>query len=96
MQNMTIGKHTGQPIAKLKSAYLMWLISNDHIRFKHPELLKAILSELRARFDLLENLEAELTMNSPPPELWKTPAYIAAKEDKRAENRAKLEALRAE
>ncbi len=56
----------------------MWILSRDAIRFKRPELVQAILVELRQRFaDDFEQLTEELRQDQPPAQHWKTPEYLA-------------------
>lgn len=50
MKTIPFGIHAGQPVAEMGTSYLMWILSRDAIRFKRPELVEAILAELRQRF----------------------------------------------
>jgi len=68
---MPLGKFKGQPVADMGTTYLMWIVSQDHIRFKRPETMRCALEVLRNRFNEFDNLLAELAQDAPPPEYWK-------------------------
>ena len=44
-----VGKFKGQAVDSLPSQYLAWLVTRDHIRFKHWPLIKEALRVLRSR-----------------------------------------------
>lgn len=92
---MTIGKHKGKPVDAMTNAYLLWLVTQDHIRFKHWELIKEALRILRQRFgNDFDAMVAEMEVKEPPPERWKrklTPEQIAQREAEKAEKRRQLE-----
>lgn len=96
MKTMPIGKFKGRPIAEMETAYLAWLVTNDHIRFKHWQFVKAALAVMRSRFENFDDLLAELKVESPPPRRWDTPERAAQKAQERAEKLRQLEARRAE
>lgn len=92
---MPFGKFKGMPLADIPTQYLHWVVINDAIRFKRPPLIAAILDVLRERYrDNFDGLLAELRVDRPPPERWKTAEREAAKAAARAEKLAKLEARR--
>ena len=93
---MTIGKFKGTPLTELATPYLMWLISNDHIRHGRWELTQTILLELRRRFADFDNLIESLAVTEPPAKHWQTPEQIAAKAASKAEKLKALEQRRAE
>lgn len=93
---MPMGKFIGQPVATMTTAYLCWLVTNDHIRFKRWQLVQEVLRVLRGRFDNLNDLMAELKVEAQPPAYWKTPEHIAKRKQEKAEKLAELEARRAE
>jgi len=68
---MPFGKFKGQPVADMGTTYLMWMVSQDHIRFKRPETMRCALEVLRNRFNEFDNMLAELAQDAPPPEYWK-------------------------
>lgn len=93
---MTIGKFKGQPVESMTTGYLAWLVTRDNIRFKHWPLVEEALRILRSRFDDFGALVAELRVDAPPPEYWKTPERVARKANEKAEKLRRLETLRAE
>lgn len=94
MKTIPFGSNAGQTIASQKTTYLMWILSRDAIRHKRPELIAEILGELRARFADFDKLSAELRVDKPPAQHWKTPELLAARAAKRASNRALAEQKR--
>lgn len=93
---MPMGKFKGQPVADMTTTYLVWLVSNDHIRFKRWPLIQEALRVLRGRFDNLDAIVAELKVESPPPAYWKTPEQIEQRNAEKAEKLRQLEERRAE
>lgn len=93
---MPMGKFKGQPVVDMSTTYLVWLVSNDHIRFKRWPLIQEALRILRGRFDNLDAIVAELKVESPPPAYWKTPEQIEQRNAEKAEKLRQLEAQRAE
>ncbi|HNQ56823.1 MAG TPA: DUF3820 family protein [Candidatus Desulfobacillus denitrificans] len=93
---MPIGCYKGQDVAALPTKYLAWLISQDAIRFKRWPLVKEAMRVLRARFDSFEVLVAELQVDTPPPEYWKTAKRAGQKKAEQAEKLRALEERRAE
>ncbi len=92
---MPIGCYKGQDVAALPTKYLAWLISQDAIRFKRWPLVKEAMRVLRARFDSFELLVAELQVDTPPPEYWKTAKRAGEKKAEQAEKLRALEERRA-
>ena len=92
---MPIGCYKGQDVAALPTKYLAWLISQDAIRFKRWPLMKEALRVLRKRFESFEALEAELQVDTPPPEYWKTAKRAGQKKAEQAEKLRALEERRA-
>ena len=90
---MTIGKFKGRLLAEMTTPYLMWLVSNDHIRHNRWLLVLGILAELRRRFDNYDNLLDELAIQSVP-EYWKTPEQKAQRILEKAEKLKTLEQRR--
>lgn len=90
---MPMGTHKGKPVDTLATQYLAWLITQDHIRFKHPPLIREVLRVLRSR-DLGEMLD-ELRVDSPPPDRRPTPEQVKELKAVRARKLAELEARRA-
>lgn len=82
---MPIGCHRGQPVAALPTKYLAWLVSQDAIRFKRWPLVQEALRVLRSRFENFDAMEAELRVDIPPPEYWKTAKRAGRKNAERAE-----------
>lgn len=83
---MPIGKFKGQPVADMEPAYLMWLVTNDDIRYRRWPLVKEALRVLR---DQLGNdfggVLASLEVKEPPPKRWQTPEREAARTAQKAE-----------
>lgn len=92
---MTIGKFKGQPVANMTISYLMWLITNEHIRFKYRTLIEEALQVLRVRFENFDALLAELAVTEPPSERWKTAKRTERKKKERVEKLLLLEGRRA-
>lgn len=92
---MPIGCYKGQDVAALPTKYLAWLVSQDAIRFKRWPLMKEALRVLRKRFESFEALEAELKVDTPPPEYWKTAKRAGQKKAEQAEKLRALEERRA-
>ncbi|MDP2883257.1 MAG: DUF3820 family protein [Azonexus sp.] len=92
---MPIGCYKGQDVAALPTKYLAWLVSQDAIRFKRWLLVKEALRVLRKRFESVETLEAELQVDTPPPEYWKTAKRAGQKKAEQAEKLRALEERRA-
>lgn len=76
--SMPLGKFRGQPLTEMTTPYLMWLLSQDAIRFKYRLLMAQALEVLRGRFQDFDKLVAELTPKGPVPEYWKIRAPSAA------------------
>ena len=96
---MPMGKFKGQPVHDMSTAFLLWLVSNDNIRFVRWDLIHEVLGVLRLRFDNFDTLLAELKVDSPPPAYWKkTPTLeqIKQRNKEKAEKLHQLEANRAE
>lgn len=85
---MPFGAFKGQPVANMRTTYLVWLISRDSIRFKRWPFVLEVLNVLRSRFADFDTLAAELQVNAPPPDYWK-----AKKPDRTAEKAEKLRIL---
>lgn len=83
-------------MADMSTTYLVWLVSNDHIRFKRWPLIQEALRILRGRFDNLDAVVAELKVESQPPAFWKTSEHIEQRKLEKAEKLRQLEARRAE
>lgn len=92
---MPIGCYKGQTVASLPTKYLAWLISQDAIRFKRWPLVKEAMRVLRVRFDSFDALVAELQVDTPPPEYWKTAKRAGQKKAEQAEKLRALEVRRA-
>jgi len=75
---MTFGKFKGQPVSDMGTTYLMWMVSQDHIRYKRPEIMRCALEVLRNRFDDFDTLTEELAQDAPPPEYWKEKSLLHA------------------
>jgi hypothetical protein len=88
---MPLGKFKGRPVADMEPAYLMWLVTNDDIRYRRWPLVKEAMRVLR---DQLGNdfggVLARLEVKEPPPKRWQTPERDAAKALEKA---AKLQAV---
>jgi len=67
---MPFGKYRGQPVAEMRTTYLLWLLSQDHIRSKYGQVLRPAIETLRARFDKPDEAVAELTPAGPIPRYW--------------------------
>lgn len=70
--DMPIGKRKGEPVESMPSAYLLWLASQEHIRFRYWTLVEKALYVLRGRFTDWDGLLAGLRVDTPPPEYWKS------------------------
>lgn len=92
---MPIGCYKGQDVAALPTKYLAWLVSQDAIRFKRWPLIKEAMRVLRIRFDSFDDLVAELQVDTPPPEYWKTAKRAGQKKAEQAEKLRALEERRA-
>ncbi len=86
-----VGKFKGQAVDSLPSQYLAWLVTRDHIRFKHWPLVKEALRVLRSRdFDgLLDELMVRALPDHRP-----TPEQIARRQAEKAEKLLALEERR--
>lgn len=91
---MPFGSHKGDNIETLSTAYIAWLLSQDAIRFKYPAVMKALCTVLRARFTDFDEIVAELQVDTPPPERWKTKQHAAQRKAERAEKLRELERRR--
>lgn len=69
---MSFGKYRGEPPAKIPTAYALWLVSQDHIRFSRRADTAALLNELRDRFAQFDRVLAELLTDKEPPAYYKT------------------------
>lgn len=92
---MPIGKFKGEQVEAMTTVYLAWLVTNDHLRFKHWPLICAALGVLRSRFERFEALLAELQVEAPPPAFWKTKEKIEQRKAEKAEKLRQLEVRRA-
>lgn len=93
---MPMGKFEGQPVETMSTSYLMWVLSNDHIRFKRWPLIEEALCVLRGRFESFDCLLVELKVDAPPPAYWKTTERTEEQEKARAEKLRQLEQRRLE
>lgn len=86
-----VGKFKGQAVDSLPSQYLAWLVTRDHIRFKHWPLIKEALRVLRSRdFDgMLDELMVRALPDRRP-----TPEQIAKRQAEKAEKLLALEERR--
>ncbi len=91
---MPMGIHKGKAIDALPTPYLMWLASQDHVRFSRWPVIEEILRVLGERFDDPDKLEAELRVAEAPPARWKTAEREAARKEARAAKLASLEERR--
>lgn len=91
---MPMGIHKGRPIDEAPTAYLLWLVSQDHIRFSRWPLIEEVLCVLGERFDNPDKLKVELHVAEAPPPRWKTPEREAALKEARAAKLATLEERR--
>lgn len=57
---MTFGKYRGERIDALRTAYLLWWVSQDSLRKNYPAFAGAMLSVLRNRFHQGDQVEEEL------------------------------------
>ena len=46
-----IGKYKYHPVTFPKTAYLLWLLSQDALRQKYPDMSRAVVAELRRRLN---------------------------------------------
>lgn len=92
---MTVGKYKGQPVEAMATSYLMWLISQDAIRFKRWPLVNEALRVLQVRFARFDDLLAELEVTRPPSDHRPTPEQIEGRRAERAGKLRKLEQRRA-
>lgn len=83
-----VGKFKGQAVDSLPSQYLAWLVTRDHIRFKHWPLVKEALRVLRSRdFDgILDELMVRALPDRRP-----TSEQLAKRQDEKAEKLRALE-----
>jgi len=90
---MPVGKFEGQAVDSLPSQYLAWLVTRDHIRFKHFALIEEVLRVLRSRDldEILGELKVEKLADHRP-----TPEQIAKRQAEKAEKLRALEARREE
>lgn len=88
-----VGKFKGQDVDSLPSQYLAWLVTRDHIRFKHWPLVKEALRVLRSRD--LDTILGELKVERLADHRL-TPEQIAKREAERDEKLRALEARREE
>lgn len=57
---MPVGKYKGQLISTLATQFLLWFLSQENLRFKYGDTARSMMGELRARFNALDRVEAEL------------------------------------
>lgn len=88
---MPMGKLKGQPLDEMTTPYLMWLLSQDAIRFKYRRLVREALAVMAARFLDFEKLVAELTPREQPKEYWKIKETAAVIRQKHKEDRQRRE-----
>lgn len=93
---MPMGKFEGQPVESMSTTYLMWLVSNDALRFKRWPLIEEALRVLRGRFESFDGLLADLRVDTQPPAHWKTPERTAEQKEAKAEKLRQLEQRRQE
>lgn len=93
---MPMGKFEGQPVEAMSTTYLMWVLSNDHIRFRRWPLIEEALRVLRGRFESFDGLLVELKVDTQPPAFWKTAERTEEQEKARAEKLRQLEQRRQE
>ena len=91
-----MGLHKGRPIDELPSPYLLWLVSQDHIRFSRWPMIEEILSVLGKRFSEAGKLLDELRVTEAPPAKTESPERKAERQAERAEKLRQLEARRLE
>lgn len=88
---MPMGKLRGQPLEEMTTPYLMWLLSQDAIRFKYRKLMRQALDVLAHRFAKFDKLVEELTPREQPKEYWKIKEAAATIRQKRKEDRQRRE-----
>jgi hypothetical protein len=93
---MPMGKFEGQPVDAMSTSYLMWVLSNDHIRFTRWPLIEEALRVLRGRFESFDGLLVELKVDTQPPAHWKTAERTAEQKAAKAEKLRQLEQRRLE
>lgn len=91
---MRFGEFKGKPVAEVPIKYLVWMLSMDSMRFKYWPECKEALGIIRARG--LDNILAELRVDTPPPSRKPTPEQIAQRQAEKAEKLRQLEQRRAE
>jgi uncharacterized protein (DUF3820 family) len=94
MALINIGKYKGRPLSEMKTSYIMWLVSNDHIRFARWPLVLDLLAELQQRFYNYDCLISELTMSEPANEFWKSPELDKRRQAEKVEKLKLLELRR--
>ena len=57
---MQLGQYRGQSIETVRTAYLLWWLSQDPLRMKYTACSRVIAAELRKRFAVPEGIETEL------------------------------------
>lgn len=57
---LPMGKNKDQPISAMKTQYLLWLLTQENIRFKYRSAVASILAEIRTRLATPGLVEAEL------------------------------------
>lgn len=87
---MPMGKLRGQPLGEMTTPYLMWLLSQDAIRFKYRKLMRQALDVLAQRFAQFDKLVEELTPREQPKEYWKMKEAVATIRQTRKEDRQRL------
>lgn len=93
---MPMGKFEGQPVEAMSTTYLMWVLSNDHIRFRRWPLIAEALQVLRSRFESFDALLAELKVDTQPPAFWKTAERTAEQKEAKAQKLRRQEERRQE
>lgn len=88
---MPMGKLRGQPLDEMTTPYLMWLLSQDAIRFKYRKLMRQALDVLAQRFAQFDKLVEELTPREQPKEYWKIKETAAVIRQKHKEDRLRRE-----
>lgn len=84
---MTMGKFRGQPLNEMTTPYLLWLLSQDAIRYRYCNLMRQAMDVLRDRFLDFDALVEELTPKAPTPEYWKLTPNHSAIRKQRAKDR---------
>lgn len=69
---LPFGKRKGQMIVDQPTAYLLWALSQDGLRWKYPNFLRVALAEIAKRCAEPDKLIAELSMREPPPKRYVT------------------------